>query len=95
MLAKLNERDLRTVYGNNLRKIADLCGKNIDELSTQEVKNKVKYRNLPQDEEWRIPILKEMLFARENNIEIEGLTKRDINHIINYVGGLSIMILSY
>ena len=85
MLAKLNERDLRTVYGNNLRKIADLCGKNIDELSTQEVKNKVRYRNLPQDEEWRIPILKEMLFARENNIEIEGLTKRDINHIINYV----------
>ena len=85
MLAKLNKRDLRTVYGNNLRKIADLCGKNIDELSSQEVKNKVRYRNLPQDEEWRIPILKEMLFARENNIEIEGLTKRDINHIINYV----------
>ena len=85
MLAKLNASDLRTVYGHNLRKIANLCGKNIDELSSQEVKNKVRYRNLPQDEEWRIPILKEMLFARENNIEIEGLTKRDINQIINYV----------
>ena len=85
MLAKLNERDLRTVYGNNLRKTADLCGKNIDELSTHEVKNKVRYRNLPQEEEWRMPILKEMLFARENNIPIEGLSRRDINHIIKYV----------
>ena len=85
MLAKLNQNDLRTVYGNNLRKIANLCGQDIEELSSQEVKNKVRYRNLPQDEEWRLPILKEMLFARENNIPIEGLSRRDINHIIKYV----------
>ena len=82
---KLYERDLRTVYGNNLHRIAQLCEHNIEDLSSTLIKNKVQYRKLPMNEEWRIPILQEMLFARENNIEMEGLTRRDINHIINYV----------
>ena len=85
MLAKIYERDLRSVYGNNLRKISTICDKDIENLSTQIIKNNVRYRNLPEDENWRIPILDEMLFARENNIEIEGLSKKDINGIITYV----------
>ena len=48
------------------------------------IKNNVNYRSLPKDEEWRVPILMEMLFSRENNLEIEGLTKEDINDIIDY-----------
>ena len=84
MLAKLYESDLRTVYGNNLSRIAQLCEHNIEDLSSTLIKNKVQYRKLPMNEEWRIPILQEMLFVRENNIEMEGLTRRDINHIINY-----------
>ena len=85
MLAKLYEKDLRTVYGNNLSKIAKLCENEIDELSSINVKNTIRYRNLPKEEEWRLPILSEMLFARENNVEIEGLSRIDINGIINYV----------
>ena len=85
MLAKLYERDQLTVYRNNLRRIAQLCEHNIEDLTSNLIKNKVQYRKLPMNEEWRIPILEEMLFARENNIEMEGLTRRDINHIINYV----------
>ena len=85
MLAKLYEKDLRTVYGNNLRRISNMCGQELKDLSTTMIKNKVKYRILPKDEEWRIPIVKEMIFARENNIAIEGLTRRDVNTILNYV----------
>ena len=85
MLANIYEKDLRSVYGNNLRKISKTCDIDIENLSTQIIKNKVRYRNLPENENWRIPILNEMLFARENNIEIEGLSKKDINGIINYV----------
>ena len=85
MLSKIYEKDLRSVYGNNLRKISNICEIDIDNLSTQIIKNKVRYRNLPENEHWRIPILNEMLFARENNIGIEGLSKKDINGIINYV----------
>ena len=62
-----------------------MCGQELKDLSTTMIKNKVKYRILPKDEEWRIPIVKEMIFARENNIAIEGLTRRDVNTILNYV----------
>ena len=85
MLAKLYERDLRSVYGNNLRNIASLCETTIEELSSQLVKSKVKYRQIPENEMWRVPILTEMLLARENNIEVEGLSRRDISDIINFV----------
>ena len=85
MLAKLYEKDLRTVYGNNLSNIANLCKIEIDELSSVMVKNTIRYRNLPKEEEWRLPILSEMLFARENNVEIEGLSRKDIIGIIDYV----------
>ena len=48
MLAKLFENDLRTTYGNNLRKISNICGMNIDELTSQKVKMNMKYREVPQ-----------------------------------------------
>ena len=85
MLAKLLENDLRTTYGNNLRKIANKCDTNVVDLSPLDVKLNFKYKQLPEDEIWRMPILTEMIFARDNNIEIEGLSKRDINDIITYV----------
>ena len=85
MLAKLCENDLRTTYGNNLSKIARLCDTNIKDLSTSNVKTNVRYKQLPEDEEWRIPILTELIFARDNNIEIEGLSRRDINDMISYL----------
>ena len=85
MLAKLFENDLRTTYGNNLRKIAILCDTDVKDLSPLSVKTNVRYKQLPEDEEWRIPILTEMMFARDNNIEIEGLSRRDINDVINYI----------
>ena len=85
MLAKLYESDLRTIYGNNLRKIANMSNSNIGDLSTLDVKQNIKYKHLPEDEIWRIPILKEMIFARDNNIAIEGLSRRDINDMITYL----------
>ena len=78
MLAKLSECDMRTVYGNNVRNI------DANSLTTQVVKEMVRYRHISPEDEWRLPILTELLFARENNLEIEGLSRRDINDIIRY-----------
>ena len=33
---------------------------------------------------WRCYYVMEMLFARENNIPIEGLSRHDINHMVLY-----------
>ena len=37
----------------------------------------------PSSEEWRLPILEELTFARDN-LEIDGLSRKDINEIIRY-----------
>ena len=85
MLATVFENDQRTRYGQNLRNIANACQTNISQLTPLEVNNKVRYCELPEDEHWRIPILTEMLAARDNNTEIDGLSQKDIRAIINYV----------
>ena len=85
MLANVFENDQRTRYGQNLRNIANECETNVAQLTPFEVKNKVRYCELPKDEYWRIPILSEMLAARDNNTEIDGLSQKDIRRILNYV----------
>ena len=85
MLANVFENDQRTRYGQNLRKIANVCQTTVSQLTPLEVKNKVRYCELPEDEYWRIPILSEMLAARDNNTEIDGLSQKDTRRILNYV----------
>ena len=85
MLACIFQDDQRTRYGQNLRKIANICGNKIENLTSMEVKNKVKYKTIPKEEEWRLPVLWEMMEARNNNLNIEGLSKEDINAMIHYV----------
>ena len=79
------ESDLRTRYGQNLRNISDRCQTSLADLTIPEVKSKVRYRELPEEEEFRIPILREMLDARNNNTTVDGLSRKDMNDIIRYV----------
>ena len=76
---------LRTRYGQNLRNISDRCQTSLADLTVPEVKSKVRYRELPEEEEFRIPILREMLDARNNNTTVDGLSRKDMNDIIRYV----------
>ena len=85
ILSKVCESDLRTRYGQNLRNISDRCQTSLADLTVPEVKSKVRYRELPEEEEFRIPILREMLDARNNNTTVDGLSRKDMNDIINYV----------
>ena len=84
MLSRLFQHDLRTVYGQNLKKIADICGTSIEDLTPIMVKNTVKYRELPAEEEWRLGVIFEILEARQNNIGMDGLSRRDLEEILYY-----------
>ena len=85
MLSKVCESDLRTRYGQNLRNIVNRCQTSLADLTVHDVKSKIKYRELPEEEQFRIPILREMLDARDNNTTVDGLSKKDMNDIIRYV----------
>ena len=58
-LARLKEKDQRTVFGQNLKKIGEECGKPF--RNKKEVKKLMTYFPLPDSEKWRIPMLKELL----------------------------------
>ena len=85
MLATVFERNQQCRYGQNLRKIANKCKLEVDELTPMDVKNNFKYCELPEQEYWRIPIMQQMFPARDNHESVDGLSHRDIKAIINYV----------
>ena len=77
-LARVLENDLRSVHGQNLSKIALLCGVNSTEfhkLKPGLVKMKVKYRPNATDQDWKVELCKELLNLRDGNgIELPGFS---------------------
>ena len=78
-------RDDPGILPRSLRKIANKCKLEVDELTPMDVKNNFKYCELPEQEYWRIPIMQQMFPARDNHESVDGLSHRDIKAIINYV----------
>ena len=44
----------------------------VNELSYKEVRKNVKYKQVPEDEKWRILILKKLIEVKAGNWKIEG-----------------------
>ena len=51
-----------------------------DNISMVKIDN-IKYEPLPIEDHWRLPIVKELLEAREGRFDI-GLSRREINALI-------------
>ena len=61
-LVRLSEGDKRTVLGKTLDHLRTACGLAHDEtmkLTPSLIKRSLKYMELPEDEKWRVPLLKE------------------------------------
>ena len=79
-------RNVQTYTGKNLRKIMKLMNKeNISELKSCEVKNTFKYKHVPDDQLWRIPLLKEMIEVRAGTTQIEGFSDEEITEMMEFV----------
>ena len=46
--------------------------------------NSLKYSSIPQDKEWKVPLLKECFKMRAGRLE-SNLTQKEITHIIDTV----------
>ena len=83
-LSGLVRSDLRTVMGRTVYRIGFEC--NIDrELVTYADARNVRYFPPPLEQEWRIPILLELLDAREGRSVIPGMDSAEIELLINHV----------
>ena len=83
VLANLCATDHRTVMGQSLAQISRECGLSRDDkLSSNTIKDKMKYFSAPQDQEWRIGILCELL---DNKMEIKGFNDAEIKLMVSHL----------
>ena len=80
-LASLCLEDKRTVLGKNLSDIAFEISSSVASMTPITVKDHLKYCSIPEDEAWRIPILKELLCSRVDGID--HFTNDDINSLVD------------
>ena len=85
-LARISERDQRTVLGRVLSEISRICGRDLTSLSTKVAKDKIKYAVAPVSEKWRLGLAKELLAARNSNeVEIIGFTADEKEEMLRHV----------
>ena len=77
--------DVRSTTGSNLRNIMHLMQKDsIKDLCKSDVQS-IVFSPVPENEKWRIGMLKELLEIRSNDLALENFSKDEINDMVNYV----------
>ena len=87
-LARLAERDMRTVMGRTLNYILEQCGMNssqLSELSSSLIKKKVKYLEASEVNQWRVKLGIELVKVRDGEVEVDGFTNAEIQEMLAYV----------
>ena len=81
-LIKNCENDTMTRTGNNLRTIMLLTNVNSISQIKQSVLTSQSYRDIPDGEEWRVPVLKELIEARHDRSMLPEFNHDEIDHLI-------------
>ena len=81
-LRNVQENDMRSTFGRNLRNICMNTG--IDVLNISQAKNKVKYQVISELNAWRVPILKELLDSKNSNLS-SFLNNFEVLEMMNYI----------
>ena len=85
-LASLSVRDMRTVLGRTIAKIADLCGQSSDvsTFNAKVVKKNLKYMALPEIEAWRAGVVKDMMDILNSDSQAMGIHVDEARIILEY-----------
>ena len=82
LLAGISEVDRRTVLGRSICSIAAEVDTPAARLTPSIVKTKMKYFQVPDEQKWRIPILRELM---DGKITVPGFTEEELNTMKNYL----------
>ena len=83
ILSKMNAYDLRTQYGNNLHNISKSSNTEISELTPLIVKEKMKYRQVDNEDIWRIDLINDLLLVREGLLVIPNIDREEAENMRN------------
>ena len=84
LLASLAHSDQRTSFGRNLYSIALAVNMDIKDLSSNKVKKLMKYRSVPETEQWRVSLLKELLGAKFGQNFDLPLNQQELDNILDF-----------
>ena len=71
--------DARSITDSNLRNILLLTKKSsIPELVPDDI-TEMKYHEIPDDEKWKIPIIKELIEVKNRTLEVETFRMAEID----------------
>ena len=82
LLANMAVQDNRTVMGKTISRLKQEL--NTEVVTPSLVKRNLRYFPVPQDEEWRLPFLEELLSVETNNMNMdESFLSSDIKTMIS------------
>ena len=81
-LSKICTNDLRTTYGSNLNKISKAGNVQVSDLNPNEVKQSMAYMKIPQQEKWRVPVINDLLFVKNDEFTLSNLDQNEIEEIL-------------
>ena len=85
-LARLVEKDMRTVLGKSLNFLVVECGcQNVEDLSPSIVKKNLAYKMAPEDQTWQVTLAQELFSVKNNDGAIDGFSDEEIRTLFNYV----------
>ena len=85
-LVRLFQNDLRTVMGQTLRSLVDQCGlTDVEDLSASTVKKNCNFFPMPDAEQWRAPMLRELISSRDGQLVIENFASEEIKDLIDHL----------
>ena len=87
-LIGISENDQRTNLGKTLEYIRDKCGLKKYELSKLTpaiVKRNIQYMPTPEHEQWRIPLMNDILRIKDGNSVLHGFDTSEVNEMAAYI----------
>ena len=79
------KNDARSTTGQNLRNMMLLFDKNsIDEIEEKDIIEYV-YAPVESKDEWKLQMIKELIDVKNKELEIENLSKEELDHMIEYL----------
>ena len=65
--------------------IVEDCNILVDNLSKHVVKHNLTFSKIPEDQNWKIPILCELINLRSNIISVDNLIYQELSDMINFI----------
>ena len=87
-LARIAERDQRTVLGRTLSRLLEITGlsvENLDKLTASLVKKQMLYQPVSEENRWRIQACKELIAVRRENLRLDGFGQNEVEEMLDFL----------